>query len=120
MRRAKAPHPSRGQTRLATVVPAILLSSELCSVGRERPCRATWLAGFTQHNSSLDLASRTPLRRGFRLACPTLRLFVRAYGGATGVATHRVTDPLAARCRPVHDSRKQVEVVQLGARLCKP
>ena len=57
VRRAKAPHPSGRWARLATVVPAVMLSSELCRVGRESPCRATHFAHFTQHKSIPDLAA---------------------------------------------------------------
>ena len=50
VRRAKAPHPSGGQSRPATVVPAVMLSFWLCRVRPQGSCRTARLAKFTPHN----------------------------------------------------------------------
>ena len=75
VRRAKAPHPGGGQSRPATVVPAIMLSIQLCGVRPENPCRITLLAKFTPHNSSAGPVSGTRAQRRIRLAGPLLRAF---------------------------------------------
>ena len=75
VRRAKAPHLSGGQSRPATVVPAVMLSIQLCGVRPENPCRITLLAKFTPHNSRAGPVSGTRAQRRFRLAGPLLRTF---------------------------------------------